>query len=444
MILVDNALEERAEANRPIRVGLVGAGYIGQGIAHQILSHVPGMTLAAISNRTLEKAEEAYALGTDREVRRVEEQSDLDAAIENGVPAITDDPFLMCASDSIDAIIEATGEIEFGAKVALAAIEHQKHLVLMNAELDATVGPILKVKADAADVVLTNTDGDQPGVVMNLLRFVRSIGYEPVLAGNIKGLIDPYRTPETQRAFAEAHGQGTKMITSFADGTKIAMEMALVANATGFGVGQRGMYGPECDHATEAGSLFPEEELLNGGLVDYILGAEPGPGVFVIGYNDDPHRKPYMEYFKMGEGPFYVFYTPYHLPPLECPLTVARAVDFGDAAVAPQGGPVCEVVAVAKEDLTAGSTLDGVGGFATYGVLENTDTCRAENLLPMGLSEDATLTRDVPKDQPLTFDDVFRPVGRLVDELWAEQNRRFTGDTSETDETSPLRAAVSL
>lgn len=440
MIIVDTALKERADADQPIRVGLVGAGYIGQGIAQQILSHVPGMTLAAISNRTIEKAEKAYALGTDRTPRRVDTQSALDAAIETGVPAVTEDPSLLCGADAIDALIEATGAIEFGARVAMAAIENRKPLVLMNAELDATVGPILKVKADQAGVVLTNTDGDQPGVVMNLFRFVQSIGYEPVLAGNMKGMLDPYRTPETQRAFAEAHDQGTKMITSFADGTKLSMEMAIVANATGFGVGRRGMHGPECDHAEDAAGLFPEEQLRNGGLVDYVLGAEPGPGVFVIGYGDNPVRKPYMEVFKMGEGPFYIFYTPYHLPHLECPLTVARAVDFDDAAVAPLGGPVCEVFAVAKRDLTAGTTLDGIGGFLSYGVLDNADVCRDENLLPMGLSKGATLTRDVPKDRPLTFDDVTRPEGRLVDDLWAEQQDYFSTPSFPSTESEPLPA----
>lgn len=435
MIIVDQALRDRSQSNRPIRVGLVGAGYIGRGIAQQILTSVPGMSVAAISNRTIEKAEAAYALGTDREARHVDGPVELQAAMEAGTPAVTDDPSLLCEADGIDAIVEATGEIEFGAGVALSAIQNGKHLILMNAELDATVGPILKVKADAADVVLTNTDGDQPGVVMNLLRFVDSIGYHPVLAGNIKGLIDPYRTPKTQRAFAEAHGQGTKMITSFADGTKISMEMAIVANATGFGVGQRGMYGPRCDHAEDAASLFPEDQLLDGGLVDYILGAEPGPGVFVIGYNDDPVRRQYMEYFKMGDGPFYVFYTPYHLPHLEAPLTVARAVDFGDAAVAPRGGPVCEVITVAKRDLDAGEELDGIGGFMTYGVIDNADTCRRQDLLPMGLSEGARLKRNVPKDQPLTFDDVVRPDGRLVDALWDEQRDYFS-------HTSPSEAEV--
>jgi predicted homoserine dehydrogenase-like protein len=254
---------------------------------------------------------------------------------------------------------------------------------------------------------------------------VRTIGYRPVLAGNIKGLQDHYRTPETQKGFAEANKQKPKMVTSFADGTKISMEMAVVANATGFGVGARGMHGPRCKHVTEALNLFPAEQMLNGGLVDYVLGAEPGPGVFVIGYNEDPIKQQYAHYFKMGDGPFYMFYVPYHLPHLEAPITVARAVLFNDAAVAPLGAPVCEVLTMAKRDLKTGETLDGIGGFTCYGVLENAPLSRSGNLLPMGLSEGCRVIRDIPKDRALSYDDVELPPGRLCDELREEQNRLF-------------------
>ncbi len=425
MIIVDTALEKRETEGNPVRVALVGAGYMGRGIALQILSAIPGMRLAAISNRTLSEAERAYREAGAEAFAHVESVAGLEDAVARAQYAVTDDPLLLCQADGIDAVIEATGEIEFGARVVMRAIENGKHVVLMNAELDATVGPILKVYADRAGVVVTNTDGDQPGVVMNLFRFVKAIGYRPVLAGNIKGLLDPYRTPETQRAFAEAHNQKPKMVTSFADGTKISMENAVIANATGFGVGRRGMYGPECDHAQEAADLFPEEQLLNGGLVDYILGAEPGPGVFVIGHNENPVKQQYMQYFKMGEGPFYVFYTPYHLPHLEVPLTAARVVLFDDAAITPQGGPVCEVLTLAKRDLKAGEVLDGIGGFTCYGVIDNAGVARRDNLLPMGLSDGCRLKRDIPKDQPLTYDDVEAPEGRLCDRLRAEQNEHF-------------------
>ena len=187
MILVDSALKRRQAEGRPIKVGLIGAGYMGQGIAKQIEAHMPGMQLVAISNRTPGKATNAYldaGIDSSKLVATVEQLND---AIRHSGYAVTDDPDLLCDSDAIDVLIEATGDVEFSARVAVRAIDNQKHLVLMNAELDATVGPLLKVYADRAGVIVSNADGDQPGVMMNLLRFVQGIGYRPVLAGNIKG-----------------------------------------------------------------------------------------------------------------------------------------------------------------------------------------------------------------------------------------------------------------
>ena len=429
MIIVDKALEKRQKEGNPVRVGLVGAGYIGRGITLQIEKYITGMRVVAISNRTLSKAEQAYREAGIESSKRVETVDQLEESIAEGCRAITDDAMLLCEAEGIDAVIEATGEVEFGAHVAMKAIQHRKHIILMNAELDATVGPILNVYADRAGVVVTDADGDQPGVMMNLFRFVKTIGYDPVLAGNIKGLLDHYRTPETQKGFAAQYGITPKMATSFADGTKISMENSIVANATGFKVGKRGMYGPRCTHVRESVSLFPMDQLLNGGLVDYILGAKPHFGVFVLGYNDHPVRQHYMQHFKMGDGPLYVFYTPYHLPHLEVPLTVARAVLFNDATVAPIAGPVCDVITIAKHDLKAGEVLDGIGGFTCYGEIENYDVSRAEHLLPMGLSEECYLKRDISMNRAITYGDVRLPEGRLSDKLRAEQDARFSTAT---------------
>lgn len=421
MIIVDTALQKRADNGRPIRVGLIGAGYMGRGIALQIITAVPGMEVAAIYNRHTAGAQQAYAQAGIAETRYVETAVQLEDAVSQGQPAVTDNALLLCQADNIDAIVEVTGTIEFGAQIILEAIRHGKHVILMNAELDATLGPVLKTYADKAGVVYTNSDGDQPGVIMNLVRYVRSIGCRPVLAGNIKGLHDPYRTPETQRGYAEKYKQKPRMVTSFADGSKISMEMAVVANGTGFRVGRRGMYGPHCDHVNETPALFSAEEMLNGGLVDYVVGAQPPGGVFVIGHNENPLQQQYLNYYKMGDGPFYVFYTPYHLCHLETPLTVARAVLFADAALAPLAGPVADVVTAAKRDLRAGEVLDGIGGFTSYGLLENYPTSRLENLLPLGLSEGCRLRRDVAKDAVITYEDVEIPPNRLSDRLRAEQ-----------------------
>jgi predicted homoserine dehydrogenase-like protein len=426
MIIVDTALNQRQRDGNPICVGLVGAGYMGRGIAYQIITAIPGMQLAAVYNRTIENAQQAYLQAGVETIDVVTSCSQLDDHIMQGRACITDDASLLCQSQKIDILIESTGTIEFAAHVVLDALSHGKSVVLMNAELDATLGPILKVEADKANVVITNSDGDQPGVIMNLFRYVTSIGFRPVLAGNMKGLHDPYRTPETQKGYAAKFLQKPAMVTSFADGTKISMEMAVVANATGFKTGKRGMYGPSCRHVTDAPDLFPKEKMLDTGLVDYVLGAEPAPGVFVIGYQENALQKQYLNYYKMGEGPFYVFYTPYHLCHLEAPLTAARAVLFNDAAITPLGAPVCDVVTIAKRNLLAGEIIDGIGGFTCYGVLENAKIARRDSLLPMGLSEGCRLKRDINKDQALSYDDIELPPGRLCDKLRKEQNRYFS------------------
>jgi predicted homoserine dehydrogenase-like protein len=426
MIIVDTALEKREQEGKPIRVGMVGAGYMGRGIALQIQKYVKGMKLVAISNRTLSEAERAYRQAGVDIVKPVETVAQLEEIISQGQFAITDDAMLLCEAQSIDALIEVTGTIEYSAHVTMKAIENKKNVILMNAELDATIGPILKLYADRAGVVITTADGDQPGVIMNLYRYVKAIGCKPVLAGNMKGLQDPYRTPETQKGYAEKYKQKPQMVTSFADGTKISMEMAVVANATGFRAGKRGMYGPRCEHVNDAVNIFPMDQMLNGGLVDYVLGAEPAPGIFILGYNENPIQKQYMNYYKMGDGPLYVFYTPYHICHFETPLTVARAVLFKDAAATPASGPVCDVITVAKYNLKEGEILDGIGGFTCYGMLENYGICQAENLLPMGLSEGCRLMRNIQRDQAITYSDVELPPGRLCDKLRAEQNEYFT------------------
>jgi predicted homoserine dehydrogenase-like protein len=322
-----------------------------------------------------------------------------------------------------------TGTVEFAARVTEKAIEYGKHVILMNAELDGTLGPVLKAHADKAGVVFSNADGDQPGVIMNLYRFVRGIGAKPVLCGNIKGLQDRYRTPATQAAFARKWGQKAQMVTSFADGTKISFEQAVVANATGMRVARRGMLGPTLPPGTplvEAIKQYPLETLAGGsGIVDYLVGADPAPGVFVLGTHDHPTQQHFLNLFKMGEGPVYCFSTPYHLCHFELPNSVARAVLFHDAAIAPLGPPCVDVVATAKKDLRAGDVLDGMGGFASYGQCENSDIVRSEGLLPMGLAEGCRLNHDIDRDQAIRFGDVTLPGELRSHQLWNEQNALF-------------------
>lgn len=426
MLILDTALARREAEDRPIRVGMIGAGFMGRGLANQIVNSVPGMRLVAVANRTLANAERAYAEAGVEPVR-VENASQLDAAIEKGTPAVLEDAFELLKAVHLDCVVDVTGAVEFGARVTVAAIEHGLPVVTMNAELDGTVGPLLAHRARAAGIVLTGCDGDQPGVQANLMRFVKGLGVTPLVAGNIKGLQDEYRTPTTQKAFAEKWGQDPYMVTSFADGTKISFEQAIVANAFGLTVPKRGMNGWDHEgHVDELTDRYDVDQLCElGGVVDYVVKSKPSPGVFVLGTHDDPKQRHYLNLYKLGEGPLYSFYTPYHLCHFEVPNSVVRAVDFADAALAPPAGPQVDVVTTAKQDLKAGHTLDGLGGYDTYGVAESTPVTRTERLLPMGVAEGCALTRDVTKDEVLTYGDVTLPPDRLVDQLREEQEKLF-------------------
>jgi predicted homoserine dehydrogenase-like protein len=434
MIIVDTALKARAEAGNPVRVGMIGAGFMARGIANSILNSFPGMRLVAIANRTLATAVRAYveAGAPAADLVTAATVGQLEDAVAADRYVVTDDPMLVAQAPSVEAVLEVTGTIEYAAHVVMRAIEHRKHVVLMNAELDGTVGPILKVHADRAGVILTACDGDQPGVEANLHRFVKGIGLRPLLCGNIKGLQDRTRNPTTQQGWATRWGMGVFMVTSFADGTKISFEQAIVANGTGMKVARRGMYGHTVDcHVDELTNLYDLEEMeRHGGIVDYVVGAQPPPGVFIFATHDDPKQRHYLNLYKRGEGPLYSFYTPYHLCHFEVPNSVARVVLLGDAVLAPLGEPRVDVVATAKIDLEAGATLDGIGQYMTYGQCENADVALAEKLLPMGLAEGCRLIRDVPRDGVITYDDVEVPEGRLADRLRAEQTAHFFGARS--------------
>lgn len=425
MIIIDKALEKLEKKGKPIRVGLVGCGFAGRGFALQLLTNSVGMRLVAISNRTLKTAKKTYQDLGAKNIKNPKNQKAFDLAIKKGDSPITTNPKLLTSSKYIDVIVEATGEVEFGAQVALETIKNKKHLVLINAELDGTLGSILKKYADKEGVIYTQAEGDQPAVLMRLVRYVKQLGFKPVMVGNIKSLIDKRRTPKTQAAFARAHYQKPKMITSFADGTKIAFEMATIANATGFPVAERGMVGPKASHVDEAVNLFDKDRMLKTGITDYILGAQPSFGVFVIGYSNNPLKRRYMKVYKMGEGPFYTFYTHTHLSPLEAPISVAQAAIFNDASLSPKNSPVCDVVTLAKKDLKKGERLDGIGGFTVYGEIDNYETSLEGNLLPIGLSEGCVLKNDIKMDEQISFNDVELPKGRISDKLREEQNQTF-------------------
>jgi len=439
---VDTLLQKLETEKKPIRVGMIGAGATGRAIALQLGTPVPGIRLVGLANRTIGHGERAYREAGFSDWKLVESAKDAAAAIKGGSVVLTSDPLVLTGCDAIDLIIEVTGTVEPAARAVLDAIAHRKQIVLVNAELDSLIGPILKAKADEAGVVITHTDGDEPGVAMTLVRYLRTLGLRVVGAGNIKGMVDYYRNPDTQQAFAEKHDQDVKKVTSFADSTKLSMEATVLANATGFQVGKRGMYGPACGYVREVGNLLPPETMLKTGMVDYALGAAPHTGAFAIIYEESPLKKVQLGYYKLGDGPFYVFYTPYHLPHLQIGSTIGRAVVHNDPTVAPLAGPACEVVAVAKRDLKAGERLDGIGGYCTYGLIDNASVARGMDALPIGLSEGLVLSKGDAKDEVVTFKDVQKLPEGLVWDLWQEQQRRWPIGREQAEELAQQAAGA--
>ena len=430
MIIVDNALKAREAEGRPIRVASLGAGFMGQGLANQIVNSVPGMRMVAGFNRRGQRALDMFAYAGRDDAIVATTQNQVEDAIRAGKPVVTEDAFLLARSEQIDVLVDVTGSVEFGARVIMEAFRHGKDVVLMNAEIDATIGPILQVYADKYGCILSACEGDEPGVQMNLYRWVKGLGLIPRVMGNVKGLQDPYRNPTTQRGFAERWGQNPAMVTSFADGSKISFEQTIVANATGFQVKSRGMSrGLEYrGDVMKIGSLYDIDEVRSyGGIIDYVVGT-PLTKVYCLAEHTDPKQQHYLNLYKMGDGPLYSFFIPYHLVHFEAPNAIARVVLFRDSVAKSLGGPVVEVCAVAKHDLKAGEILDDYGMYMTYGEAVNVDEMSRGRYLPEGLVEGCTVLRDIPKDAVITYDEVTLPPQRLGDQLRAEQYRHFRGE----------------
>jgi predicted homoserine dehydrogenase-like protein len=219
-----------------------------------------------------------------------------------------------------------------------------------------------------------------------------------------------------------------KMLASFVDGTKTMVEMTSLGNAIGFLPDVRGMHGPEVTPKNLAQVYAPKEAggiLNHTKVVDYGLGV--APGVFVVFTTDHPKLRRDLQYLSMGEGPYWALYRPYHLTSLETPMSIARAVLRGETTVATDRPPVAETVAVAKQDLKAGQTIDGLGGFCVYGMIERADTARAENLLPLGLAPGSQLIRDIQAGTPLTYDNVQLDDTQTIVHLRRLQDKMLNG-----------------
>ncbi len=400
-------LERLRKLEAPIPCVVIGAGAMGRGLFAQ-LTRTPGMRCLALADLDLARCI-ACAEDLGLPWREVHSEGELAAAVEAGAVALSTDGALVAGCPGAAVVVEATSAILAGARHALTAIERGKHLVLMNSEIDLAFGPLLLERARAAGVCLSSCDGDQHATLEHLIRDLELWGFELVMAGNIKGFLDRTANPTSIVPEADKRNLDYRMCTAYTDGTKLCIEMALIANARGLKTPVPGMHGPRAGHVREVFALFDLAGMWeeHGPVVDYILGAEPGGGVFAIGHCDDRYQRDMLRYYKMGEGPFYLFYRPYHLCHVEAMDCIARAALDRQPLLVPAQGMRAEVYAYAKRDLVAGESLDGLGGYTCYGLIENFGA--VPDGIPMCLAHDLPLLRDLPQGSRLQWTDVERP-----------------------------------
>ena len=399
-------LAARADSGKPIRVGVIGSGEMGTDLVTQ-MALMPGIEMAAIATRRPHTALAAIAIayGDDSHGREVETTAQATAAIEAGKIAVTSVQ-TMVTTPNIDVVIDATGKPGVAADYDLTAMEHGKHLVMMNVEADVTIGPYLKAQADRLGVIYSVGAGDEPSSCMELIEFVSALGLPIVAAG--KGKNNPLKhnaVPDDYREEALRRNMNPRMLVEFIDGSKTAVEMCAIANATGLVPDVPGMHGPAADRDNLAKVLIPKADggLLNKmGVVDYTIGKGVAPGVFVIVKAEHPRIIERLDDLNIGHGPYYSFFRPYHLTSLEVPLTCARIMLYGRPDMVPLPNPVAEVCAVAKRDLKPGDSLDAIGETCYRSYTMTVVDSRAARAIPVGLLEGGKVTAPIKIGELIT------------------------------------------
>ena len=404
---MNRKLNQLAMEDKSINVAIVGAGKMGKGLVNQ-MSRINGMVPSLVINRNGEKAIKALmSAGIGREdIVFTNSLAKVNSALEKGKYVASEDMDLAAKANTIQAVVDATGVPEVGAKLSLASIENKKHIIMLNVEADSVVGPILHKYAREAGVIYTGTAGDEPGAVMELYDFAMGLGFDVLALG--KGKNNPINleaNPDTVYDEAMRKELNPHMLTGFIDGTNTMIEMTCMANATGFVPDIRGGHGisSNIDDLTNFMMLKEEGGILNKyGIVDYVMGIAPGVFLIFTTKLKEVHKQ--LEFLNMGSGPNYVLYRPYHLTSLETPITIYDACVNHKATIAPTEGIVTEVITVAKKDLKAGEILDGIGSYTVYGSIEEYEKAKLENLVPIGLIENAKVLKDIKKGETISYD----------------------------------------
>ncbi len=408
-MILQSALIKREQEFGPIRVGIVGAGQMGEGLTCQ-MELMRGMKAVAIADVVPGRARQVFqsARVDGSDIVETDSESVAAQAIRDKKRVVTTNALLLTKVAGIDIVVESTGVPEVGAHIAFESILAKKHVLQMNVETDATVGYLLRSLARSAEVVYSLSAGDEPGSTMELYDFAVSLGFEVVSAGKGKNNpLDRTATPDSVADVARKQQMNPKMLASFVDGTKTMVEMTSLGNALGFEPDVRGMHGPEATPSTIA-QVFGTKDtggvLSRKGLVDYGIGI--APGVFVVFTSDHPKIVRDLGYLKLGDGPNYALYRPYHLTSLETPVSIARAVIRNETTIATETVPVAETITIAKRDLRAGECIDSLGGFTVYGMIDSAKVAAEERLLPLGLAPGSRIVKDIKMGQPIQYEDV--------------------------------------
>lgn len=427
MLGMNYRLKDLHEKNNPIKVGIIGAGQMGRGLISQLYK-MKGMTPSVVCDIDVNKVLHAFSKSniTENDYVITNNLSQANDAIKKGKIVVSEDKQIASFVEATDCVVDATGFTDIGAEIAIDTINNGKNIVMLDVEADVVVGPILKRKADKAGVIYTGSAGDEPGAVKEMFDFSEALGFDIKVIGKGKNNeVDHSCTPDNIRDYAISRGVSPKMQCSFSDGTKNMVELCCMANSTGLVPDVRGGHGPKCDIKNLDKVLCLKEEggiLNNYGVVEWVNGI--APGVFVIVSSDLEFIHHEMQYLRIGDGPNYVLYRPYHLCGMETPLTIARAVLDKAPTIVPMDGLVCEAITVAKKDLKKGESVDGIGGFSTYGTIDKREVAKELNALPIGLiNKNTKMAKDVKKGEIITYDDVILDEDSLLVKLRREQDK---------------------
>lgn len=420
-------LDELAKSGNPIRVGVIGAGEMGTDLVTQFML-ISGMDLVCVATRRPHTALDAHviAYGSADMAVEVENRKQMSIAIAEKKCAVTADATLMVTAPEIDVIIDATGKPGVAADYDLLGMQHGKHIVMMNVEADVTIGPYLKSEADKLGVIYTVGAGDEPTACVELIEFAATLGYQIVSAG--KGKNNPLNhdaVPDDYREEATRRNMNPRMLVEFVDGSKTAVEMVAIANATGLVPDIPGMHGPMASREELPKTLIPKEDggILNKlGVVDYTIGKGVAPGVFVVVKAEHPRIIERMDDLHVGTGPYYGLFRPYHLTSLEVPLSCARIILQKKADLVPLPQPVAEVCAVAKRDLKAGESLDAIGETCYRSFALTKPDARKQKAVPVGLLEGGKATAPIKKGDLITEQNATPDTSTLLYALRQKQN----------------------